>query len=467
MHPTDLVDQPAVRDGVFTAAALHRPAGGAVTELVRHRLEVLEAARVRLADRHDLDALHDFRVSLRRLRSLLRGPRRLLADAVPDRLAAGLRRLARATNPSRDLEVKLGWLEALPGPGRRPERAGRRWLVRQLEAARREADTRAADRIAARFESVARGLEQGLDALPADHGPPLSVEVVRRLESALGRFVDRLDRVGSIRDQRAAHAARIAGKRVRYLLEPIAAAVPDAADAVAAYRGFQDAVGEMHDAHVLGRAIARARKKAPAKAAPGLDALAALARERRGVAWSAVAGEWLAARDERLFAPVRRVVAALVPDGQREIERKFLLSALPARARRARPVLIEQGYLPGDRIQERIRRVTAPTGRVRWFRTLKSGHGLVRREVEEETTRRVFTAMWPLTRGARVRKRRYRVRHQGVAWELDDFADRSLVLAEVELSSPDQAVELPPWLEAVLVREVTGDPAYANVTLAG
>ena len=50
-------------------------------------------------------------------------------------------------------------------------------------------------------------------------------------------------------------------------------------------------------------------------------------------------------------------------------------------------------------------------------------------------------------------------------WEVDDFLDRDLVLAEVELPS-DAAPALPEWLAPAVVREVTGDPRYVDATLA-
>jgi CYTH domain-containing protein len=41
------------------------------------------------------------------------------------------------------------------------------------------------------------------------------------------------------------------------------------------------------------------------------------------------------------------------------------------------------------------------------------------------------------------------------------------VLAEVELSREDEEVPLPEWLVGYVEREVTGDPDYSNVNLAG
>jgi CYTH domain-containing protein len=150
----------------------------------------------------------------------------------------------------------------------------------------------------------------------------------------------------------------------------------------------------------------------------------------------------------------------------REIERKFLLRALPERVRAATSVEVDQGYLPGTRINERIRRMRSSEG-ARFYRTIKMGAGLDRFELEEETTEEFFTAVWPLTRGARIFKRRYFVPDADVVWEIDEFLDRSgLWLAEVELESADQQVVIPDWLKAVLEREVTEEKQYTNHALA-
>ncbi len=49
-------------------------------------------------------------------------------------------------------------------------------------------------------------------------------------------------------------------------------------------------------------------------------------------------------------------------------------------------------------------------------------------------------------------------------WEIDEFEERNagLVVAEVELDSADQAIDLPPWAG----EEVTDVDRYYNVALA-
>ena len=62
-----------------------------------------------------------------------------------------------------------------------------------------------------------------------------------------------------------------------------------------------------------------------------------------------------------------------------------------------------------------------------------------------------------------IEKTRYRIEHQGMTWEVDEFAGENagLLLAEVELDSEDQVIALPDWVG----KEVTGEPRYYNANL--
>jgi CYTH domain-containing protein len=155
----------------------------------------------------------------------------------------------------------------------------------------------------------------------------------------------------------------------------------------------------------------------------------------------------------------------MLNDPPLEIERKWLLSALPPHLRDLTPSVLRQGYLPGDVLVERIRSVTRGTV-TEWLRTVKLGEGMSRIEIEEAATPSLGTALFALTLGKRVEKRRYAVRDGELTWEIDDFTDRDLVLAEVELPSEATPVEIPAWLAPCVVREVTGERAFTNWQLA-
>lgn len=149
-----------------------------------------------------------------------------------------------------------------------------------------------------------------------------------------------------------------------------------------------------------------------------------------------------------------------------EIERKYLLRGLPEFPRASVILDIDQGYLPGEKLVERLRREQSHEGVVRYYRTVKIGSGVERIELEEEADEAVFQHLWLLTEGRRLRKRRYVVPNGDDMWEIDEFLDRPLVLAELELDRADATVKIPDWLKPVLVREVTDEKEYTNRSLA-
>jgi CYTH domain-containing protein len=150
----------------------------------------------------------------------------------------------------------------------------------------------------------------------------------------------------------------------------------------------------------------------------------------------------------------------------REIERRYLLRALPSALLHVPFTRIAQGYLPGERLIERVRHAVAPDGSERFTRTVKAGSGIERIELEEDTDAATFGVLWTLTEGRRILKRRHHMIDGDLAWEVDLFDDRPLVLAEVELSSTETVVTPPPWLTAVLVCEVTDDGRFTNAALS-
>lgn len=145
-----------------------------------------------------------------------------------------------------------------------------------------------------------------------------------------------------------------------------------------------------------------------------------------------------------------------------EIERKFLLCELPPGLGACEPVSIQQGYLMQcDAREARIRRKGS-----RWLLTVKDGFGLQRREVEIGLTEEQGRALWPLTEGRRVAKKRYAFPHVGYLLEVDIFEEplAPLRLCEVEFDSIEAAQAFEP--PAFLGREVTEAAGYKNANLA-
>jgi adenylate cyclase len=144
-----------------------------------------------------------------------------------------------------------------------------------------------------------------------------------------------------------------------------------------------------------------------------------------------------------------------------EIERKFLVASVPDLSGWT-PRRLEQGYLAiTDAVEVRIRRADGRDARL----TVKSSPALARVEEELPLDGAAFERLWPLTAGRRVEKVRH-TREDDVVLELDVYAGALAGLAVLEVEFPSEeaarAWSPPPWI----AREVTGEKAYANQTLA-
>lgn len=310
------------------ADRLRAPAGSVVRAIALRHLSAARAAAVRLHDDADTEALHDLRVALRRLRSTLRAHRPYLEHRISRGLRRRWRALARATNDARDTEVQLDWLSrvqhATPA-----ERAACQWWRARLERARTAAydETRAI--VAARFGKLDQRLRGALatDAPPArDSDVTFARAVGERAIEYAAALADDLASIDSADDYAAIHAARVDGKRLRYLLEPLAKESPAVARLVGTLKRLQDRFGAVCDAHVrrraLGQALAAATDELPVAAGnadprPGLLALARRVEDEIGELYEQLAHAYLQRRTERLLAPFtalgRRLARSAAP----------------------------------------------------------------------------------------------------------------------------------------------------------
>ncbi len=431
----------------------------------------------RLNDPADAAALHDFRVAVRRLRSWLRSYRQYLRPGSTGKTRRRLKRIARASrrrSGRRSDEIVV----AIPTPLARLDAPHRlRPVASPLEARNPAANATLRSLLAKDFTRTTHALNASLSAYAQVvhvDGPLVPVTMAAAAATLLRRetaaLAEAIGHVRSANDQRATHQTRIAGKRVRYCLKPLNGAVGGVSPLIRRLTHLQDAIGRWHDACVILNDVT-AEADGPETSRSARTALMALSgrlHREQASGFSIIGHDWRGRRAAVFFAAVEAVARQLArraPAGQ-EIERKYLLRELPERARHARAVLIDQGYVPGKKLIERLRRVRTK-GAWRFFRTVKAGSGLTRTEIEEEATAGIFHVMWPLTKGRRVRKRRFTVSAGDRDWEIDLFLDREgLVLAEVELPAPNAVAEVPGWLAPSIIREVTGEAKYENANLA-
>lgn len=240
------------------------PVTQAIARLATRYLKDAAAACKRLADPADAEALHDFRVALRRLRSLLQAYRPWLGDALPRKLRRKIGRLATRTGPARDAEVQLAWLREAQGSAGEAERPGVQWLMDHLESRRDEEYRVLREALPADFPRLRRRLLKRLEDAAGTAAEPFGTAAAQRLRESAADLLAHLEQVQGAADEAEIHRARIAGKRLRYLLEPLAGELPGGKALVKELRALQDCMGEIHDHQVLGAGLLQAAERAGA-----------------------------------------------------------------------------------------------------------------------------------------------------------------------------------------------------------
>jgi CHAD domain-containing protein len=294
--------------------------------------------RDRLDDLSDKEALHDFRVALRRLRSWLRAFRPALSDTLGPKAERRLKRIASATGDSRDLEVHVAWVVGARRSLSETARVGANVLLQRLRRDKRDADAEFRSVIDRKFDRAAEDAETALskyEASVTDEGERFATVIAETIELQMMALSNAIGRVSGQGDRVEAHAARIAAKRLRYLLEGVEDASPNSAPLIEQLKDLQDTLGELHDAQLFGGELAtmisellagqegapstNGRREAHPRANPvtGLRVLSQRLRRAEttafrayNAAWSAGATATFAERVARVAAEIRAVAAA-------------------------------------------------------------------------------------------------------------------------------------------------------------
>lgn len=287
-------------------------AGGAVVAYLAAHVDTLLAhdPKARLAEH---DAVHKMRVSVRRIRSVLKSYRALLDRTRTDDLRPELKWLADELGTVRDLEVLrerfTGRLDGLPA-----EPAGHRgWLdalaerermaYRRLNATLR--DQRYFDLLDALDRLIADPPYTGrAEREAAEELPPLVRRAWRRLERAY-------DAIGSAPPEErdaARHETRKVAKRARYSAEAASAALGAPAAAVAANaESMQEVLGRFQDGVIAQEHLAGMVATAiDPREAFTLGVLYEIERREAGEALEEVAATWAKARDPKTLRALRR-----------------------------------------------------------------------------------------------------------------------------------------------------------------
>jgi len=330
---------------------LQLPAGHGARVLAVQFLDEAALAAARLSDPDDEEALHDFRVALRRLRSVLSMYRAQFATPALKKLRKRLRRLARSTNTARDTEVQIAWIETQRPVFRGIYRRHLGWLLERLESRKGHGYRVARNRIGSRFPALESRLRQQCSVYRVEYAidqPPVTTSFATETSQLLIEHLRDLEadcsRVRAIEDLGHAHQARIEIKRLRYLVTPIRNVLSRGQEGVRRLKALQDLLGSLQDTVVLGDVLAELaeevasertrrvidvaldddsgeealRRERSDNPAPTLVRVAKLVKQRRAALFAELERDWLAGGaladlTEMVHADIRELAAMNAP----------------------------------------------------------------------------------------------------------------------------------------------------------
>lgn len=236
----------------FSAGLLEQPAVQAAAAIALAHLDDAAEAATRLNDRTDHEALHDFRVAIRRLRVTVRaypGVHEIAAKTQRRRL----RKLARATNTARDTEVQLAWFRTRLSRFAPADRTALAPLRARLRGRRRRETARTQPELLRQFGKLERKLRRRLVAArdSGAHEAPFRGIAAATLVQYANDLSSRLRILTPASRAADVHATRIAAKRLRYLLEPLRSVITEADAIIGRLKKLQDLLGELTDGHTL------------------------------------------------------------------------------------------------------------------------------------------------------------------------------------------------------------------------
>lgn len=153
-----------------------------------------------------------------------------------------------------------------------------------------------------------------------------------------------------------------------------------------------------------------------------------------------------------------------------EIERKYLLTDFPTKQVESGEIRllstkrIYQTYLAFSDDQEiRVRELVDREGNSTFTHTFKSGHGLVREEIEYAISEEVYRQLLAKTGLVPLEKIRTKVEHESLVYEIDEYKQIELTVVEVEFDDEVAArnFKSPTWFG----RELGQEEEFRNKSL--
>ncbi len=206
-----------------------------------------------LTDPSEPEALHNFRVAVRRLRTWMRTFKRY--HNTGKKTIKRLGRLTDSTNTSRDLEVCRDWLNVylsemadIPPDNNNALKA----LLDQITGDYEQELAKIQDHVPAEWQELDHKLKKHLGSdIDGDKKNELMPNVAgKKILKLCDTADEQLGQIHGIEDRLAIHKLRIYFKRLRYLLEPFRSRQPALKEIIRFLKETQDVLGDFRDAHI-------------------------------------------------------------------------------------------------------------------------------------------------------------------------------------------------------------------------
>jgi CHAD domain-containing protein len=222
---------------------LHDPIPTVLHEIGSELIKAATTQAERLENEADGETLHDFRVTVRHLRSFLESYEDHIKGAKKHR--GRFSDLLKLTNAGRDHEVHLGWLKARQEKADAVEHDGIRYLFELLS----NDDQVDLEKVKKQYAKAATKLAQDFSAKPQKTKTSFATVTAKVLQEYRKDLAKCLRKIENPEDDSALHDALIAAEKLGHTLELLESEAAKAL--VKDLKGLQDLTGSLHDLHLL------------------------------------------------------------------------------------------------------------------------------------------------------------------------------------------------------------------------
>lgn len=283
------------------------PACEAARRLFYRHYRILLANREGALKASTSEPLHDLRIAIRRMRTVLRAFRKPLEESSAPRLEADLRRLNRSLGSARDLDVWIEFLTSEPVKAQlEGHRLWARFVAHQQELRRMQQITVRRHLSGAGFAALRKRIDRFLEEeLPGASGAAAMAPVAELARRVIKKSLRSALKKGHFRHAQSPdklHRLRIALRRLRYLIAFFEEILGDPIRKLGKRaHAVERALGEMRDADL---ALQRILTEGPT---PPRVLVRRLTRRRQSMA-AEVESAWRRLHDAELMVSVDRIL---------------------------------------------------------------------------------------------------------------------------------------------------------------